>query len=70
MKWMLALTILGLLSSCCCTTPEYVTVQRVKIARVPVRQVTVTRLVTPVIQPVYVDYVEPIDVTTTAIDYY
>jgi hypothetical protein len=50
---------------CCCTNTEVVQYRRV----MPVTKV-VTRVVSPVIQPVIVDYVQPVDVTTTTIDFY
>ena len=66
MKWTILASIIFLTTGCCCTN-QVVEYRQVRVARVvPV----VTRIVTPVIEPVRVDYVEPIDVTTTSIDFY
>ena len=40
-----------------------------KVRVIPARPI-VTRVITPTVTPVLVDYAEPIDVTTTGIDYY
>ena len=64
MKWTILLGIILLASGCCCTTTEVI----------PYKQTTVTRIATPivspVVEPVIVNYVEPMDVTTTTIDFY
>lgn len=63
MKWIILLSMAALLMGCCCT--DVVEYKQVNVARVaPVR------VVSPVIEPVLVDYVEPVDVTTTTIDFY
>ncbi len=78
MKWIALGTVL--LLSGCCTTTDVVQYRQVSVAKVkPIKVVPVvpvvtpvvaTRIVTPVVEPVIVDYVEPIDVTTTTIDFY
>lgn len=74
MKGILFAGVTVLLSGCCSTgIVEY---QQVSV--VPVKTVAVVPVVTevtvvpvqPMIQPVLVDYVEPINVTTTRIDFY
>lgn len=74
MKKILFAWITVLISGCCSTgIVEY---QQVSV--VPVKTVAVVPMVTevavipakPMIQPVLVDYVEPINVTTTRIDFY
>lgn len=63
MKWIILLSMAALTAGCC--TTEVVAYRQVNVARVvPVR------VVSPVIEPVLVDYVEPVDVTTTTIDFY
>jgi len=81
MKWIALAGIIGLTTGCCTTTGvvEYQQVSVVPVKKVavtpcctrvvPVRPV-VTRVVSPVVEPVLVDYVEPVDVTTTTIDFY
>jgi hypothetical protein len=80
MKWTILIGIIGLTSGCCTTgviayqQVSVVPINRVvpvvtQVKMVPVRQV-VTRVITPIVEPVLVDYVEPIDVTTTSIDFY
>ena len=66
----------------CCSSPGYVEYTQVAVAPAPRLVVTppvvaavpvvpvVTRVINPVVQPVTVDYVEPLDVTTTTIDFY
>lgn len=56
MKWIMLIGVTFIISSCCCSTTEIV----------QYRQVTVA----PVIEPVIIDDQEPIDVTTTTIDFY
>lgn len=63
MKWIILLCMAALTAGCC--TTQVVAYRQVSVARVvPVR------VVSPVIEPVLVDYVEPVDVTTTTIDFY
>lgn len=52
-------------SGCCCRATNLVAVRQVSV-------VPVVPVVSPVIQPVILDagYVEPLDVTTTTIDFY
>ncbi|HHT0594611.1 TPA: hypothetical protein ACTXXA_003156 [Legionella anisa] len=84
MKWIILLGSVVLMTGCCCTsgvtyytptfTPVYartVTYRPVAVRPVAVTPV-VTRVVTPVVQPVTVfSYpVGPLDVTTTTIDFY
>lgn len=71
MKWIILTGILILTTGCCTTTVVECKSCVVSKARaVPVKPVVVTRVVSPVIEPVLVDYVEPVDVTTTTIDFY
>lgn len=58
MKWMILLGITLLTTACCTTTTEIVQYRQVAVA--------------PVVQPVIldVDYPQPLDVTTTTIDFY
>jgi hypothetical protein len=70
MKWMMLTGVILITTGCCCT-------QAVEYRRVVVSQPCctravpeVTRVITPVVEPVVVDYVEPVDVTTTTIDFY
>jgi len=57
MKWIMLLGVSFILSSCCCTPTTRV---------VQYRQVAVT----PVMETIIVNDQEPIDVTTTTIDFY
>lgn len=84
MKGIMLIGIALFTTGCCntCYTTEMVQYRQVKVTPVvPVvtRQVkvtpvvpVVTRVVAPVVQPVIIDagYVEPLDVTTTTIDFY
>lgn len=76
MKWTLLAGIVALTTGCCSTgVVQYqqvsvVPVKKVCCTRVVPMRPVVTRVVSPVVQPVLVDYVEPIDVTTTTIDFY
>lgn len=65
MKSILLAGVALLTTGCCCNTTEVVQYKRV----MPVTKV-VTKVVSPVVQPVIVDYVQPVDVTTTTIDFY
>ncbi len=74
MKGLLIAGIIVLTTGCCSNgVIEY---QQVSV--VPVKTVSVVPVVTkvnfvpvqPIVQPVLVDYVEPINVTTTKIDFY
>lgn len=59
MKWMILLSGITLLcAGCCCTNTEIIQYRQVAVA--------------PVVQPVIldVDYPQPLDVTTTTIDFY
>lgn len=72
MKGIILLGITLLTTGCACNTcytTELVQYRQVRVA--PVVPV-VTRVVAPVIQPVIIDagYIEPLDVTTTTIDFY
>lgn len=75
MKWIILLGSVVLMTGCCCTngvtyyTPAYTPVYA---RTVTYRPVAVTRVVTPVVQPVrvYSYPVGPLDVTTTTIDFY
>ena len=71
MKWTLLAGVVALTTGCC-TTTEVVQYRQVGVVRVApiVRPVVVRPVVTRVVEPVLVDYVEPIDVTTTTIDFY
>lgn len=82
MKWIVLAGIISLATGCCTTTPEVIGYRQVNVVSVKTMAVTpcctkiiavkpvVTRVVTPVIEPVLVDYVEPVDVTTTTVDFY
>ncbi len=80
MKWTMIAGIIALTTGCC--NKGVVAYQQVRLGpvkkvavvpvvtrMVPVRPV-ITRVVSPVVEPVLIDYVEPIDVTTTTIDFY
>lgn len=83
MKWIILAGVVGLTTGCCSTgVVQYQQVSVVPVKKViavapvvrtvnvvPVRPV-ITRVVAPVAEPVLVDYVEPVDVTTTTIDFY
>lgn len=59
MKWIMLIVITLTAAGCCCTTAEVVEYQQVTVAA-------------PVVEPVIldVDDPEPLDVTTTTIDFY
>ncbi len=56
MKWIMLIGISFILSSCCCTNTQLVQYRQVVVA--------------PVVEPVILDDIEPVDVTTTTIDFY
>ena len=57
MKWILLIASVVLMAGCCCTTTDVIAY----------RQVTVT----PVVEPIVYTYPQqPLDVTTTTIDFY
>lgn len=67
MKWIMLMCVGLLTAGCCCNNVGVVTYRQVAV--VPVvsfRQVAVA----PVIEPVIYSYSEPLDVTTTTIDFY
>ncbi len=68
MKWILLPAVVSCIVGCTQTTEviDYRTVAVTPSRSVPV----LTQYVTPMVQPVVVDYVEPLDVTTTSIDFY
>jgi hypothetical protein len=68
MKWIMLAGIIGLTTGCCCTSTTQVIAYR-QVSVVPVKRVAIVP-VRPVIEPVTVEYVEPVDVTTTTIDFY
>lgn len=72
MKWPLLASLIVLITGC--ATTEVVEYRQVGVVGVVPVQTTVTRVITPevipAVEPVVVDYVEPIDVTTTMINIY
>lgn len=67
MKWTMLAGMIALTTGCCCTNTAVV-YQPVRV--VPVKRVVAVVPIAPVVEPVIVDYVEPVDVTTTTIDFY
>lgn len=63
MKWIMLIGVTLFAAGCCCTSAEYVEYRQVTVAPV---------VAAPVVQPVIldVDNPEPLDVTTTTIDFY
>ena len=85
MRWTILTAMITLATGCCCTNTQLVEYQQVKVIPVkkvtpvvrrvrtaPVSCCVATRQVrvTPIVEPVLIDYVEPLDVTTTTIDFY
>lgn len=70
MKWIMLMCIGLLTAGCCCNNVGVVTFRQAAfvpvVPVVPFRQVVVA----PVVEPVVYSYSEPLDVTTTTIDFY
>jgi hypothetical protein len=67
MKWMILTGMIVIISGCCCSnaTTEVYTYRQV-VTPITYRQVAVR----PIISPVVYETIEPLNVTTTTVDFY